>query len=358
MNLETKPDLEKCLDRVEAWWDGEMLDRPPVSIFVRPKQPPREVPSHHADLRSRWLDTDYQIERVTAAVESNVFLAETFPKYFPNLGPDIAATCFGSELTFGEQTSWSSPVLKNIRDFLKMQPDMEAFYWQHVRQMTRESIRRGQGKWITAITDIHAGGDLLAAMREPQDLAFDFADDIEGVELACQHVAPMYNALHENIISLMPAGQPSCTWGSIVSRKRMYYHSCDFICMISAEMFRRTILPVLEYESRQTQRGIFHLDGPGALRHLDDLLALPKLSAIQWVYGTGKGAAADWLDVYRRIQSAGKGMEVVCTGLDDARRVMAALKPKGCWLVLWADCDEAGGKAFLKEVERWAAGKK
>jgi len=123
-------------------------------------------------------------------------------------------------------------------------------------------------------------------------------------------------------------------------------------------MFRRTILPGLEYESRQTKHGIFHLDGPGALRHLDDLLALPMLHAIQWVYGANNGPATRWLDVYRRIQAAGKGMEVACTDLDDARKIMAALKPKGCWLVLWADCDEQTAKAFLKEVDRWAAGKK
>lgn len=30
IQLETKPDMMQCLERVYAWYDGEMLDRPPV----------------------------------------------------------------------------------------------------------------------------------------------------------------------------------------------------------------------------------------------------------------------------------------------------------------------------------------
>ena len=104
-------------------------------------------------------------------------------------------------------------------------------------------------------------------------------------------------------------------------------------------------------------RNHFHLDGPGALKHLDRLLELPELYGIQWVYGAGHGPASNWLHVYKKIQAAGKCMEVLCEGVDDARTIMENLKPQGVWLngVGFQSPEEA--EAFLKDVERWGLGR-
>ena len=41
------------------------------------------------------------------------FLAETFPVFWPNLGPEIFAAFFGSELVFQETTSYAVPAVKS-----------------------------------------------------------------------------------------------------------------------------------------------------------------------------------------------------------------------------------------------------
>lgn len=40
-------------------------------------------------------------------------------------------------------------------------------------------------------------------------------------------------------------------------------------------------------------------------------LALEALEAVQWVPGDGQPGAGHWIDVYRRIAAAGKGMWIV-----------------------------------------------
>ena len=78
MDLPTKPDFEACLDRVEAWWDCRIIDRPPVTIRVQPDGPPkRTVPDHPGPLRDRWLDAEYHVDCMEAAAENGVYLAET-----------------------------------------------------------------------------------------------------------------------------------------------------------------------------------------------------------------------------------------------------------------------------------------
>jgi len=64
--------------------------------------------------------------------------------------------------------------------------------------------------------------------------------------------------------------------------------------MISPEMARDHVVPTKHIETAALERSIFHLDGLQALKHLDTTLALPGLTALQWVYGAGQGPAARW----------------------------------------------------------------
>ena len=43
----------------------------------------------------------------------------------------------------------------------------------------------------------------------------------------------------------------------------------------------------------------------------NDILALPKLHAVQWQMGDGKKPAEAWLDVYRKIRAGGKEAWIV-----------------------------------------------
>ena len=350
-----KPDFDQCLDRVEAWWARQIIDRPPVSLSVHGSKKPRPVPAHHSDIRQRWLDVEYNLQRAEANIESTVYLAESFPRFMPNLGPEVCATTLGCDLKFAENTSWSVPCATDIRHVLSKQPDLDTTYWNIIRRMTELSAQRGGGKWITGVTDLHTNADLLASLRDPENLALDYADDLEGVQLACRHVTPWFSLYFDDLYRRAGASSLPCsTWGIALSRGRCYYVSCDFICMISPAMFAVTVLPAIAWECDRLEHSIFHLDGPGALKHLDALLALPRLDAIQWTYGAGQGPAAKWIEVYQRIQRAGKGMEVHIASLDDARTIMENLRPEGVWMSLGSGMDMDSAQAFLRDVERWA----
>ncbi len=353
MELQTKPDFQECLDRVEAWWDGRTLDRPPVSLTVRSDRPARQVPSNHSSARARKCDVEYVLDAAAARIDAGVYLAENFPKFMPNLGPEVCATAYGAALEIAEDTSWSSPCVGGIGEVLGLEPDLDTPYWTTIRRMTDLSLEMGAGRWLTAVTDLHTNGDLLAALRDPQGLALDFAMDSPGVRAACEHITPHAAVFFDDLCArIAAAGQPCCTWGPAISRTSMYYVSCDFLCMISPTMAAETILPAIEWEAGRLDRSIFHLDGPGALAHLDALLALPALDAVQWIYGAGGGKASDWIDVYRRILAAGKLAEVNAADMDDARAVVAQLGTKGLWISVGGSYDRAEAESFLADMER------
>ena len=109
-----------------------------------------------------------------------------------------------------------------------------------------------------------------------------------------------------------------------MSRKPSYITQCDFCYMIGSPMFREFVLDTLCEDTQRLEHTIYHLDGVGQLNHLDDILAIKDLSAVQWIYGDGKPSAVHWLDVYRRIAAAGKGM-MICGSAQDYLDVLAHL---------------------------------
>lgn len=358
MELRTKPDLDRVVERFDAWWHRQVLGRPPVTIGVRPDRPVPWPKKQHATLRDRWMDVAYAVDCAEAAAAGGVFLAEAFPMFFPNVGPELCATVFGCDLEFTPESSFSVPVARSCRDILALTPNLDTTYWNAVRAMTDRSLERGRGKWITGLPDLHTGGDLVAALRNPQDLCLDLADDLPGVRAAVDHVNRFYPLMYNDFWDrIKAAGQPCTSWTPTLHAGPTYAVSCDFMCMISPRMMAETILPSIQWECRWLEHSLFHLDGPGALMHLDALLEIPELDAIQWVYGAGHGPARRWIDVYRRVQAAGKGIQILADDIADARAVAEHIRPEGAWFCVGGQCSRTEAEAFLKWVERWAAGK-
>ena len=96
---------------------------------------------------------------------------------------------------------------------------------------------------------------------------------------------------------------------------------------------------------------IYHLDGVNALGHLDSLLEIKELNAIQWVYGAGHGRASDWLPVYKRCQAAGKGLQM-CLEPNEFDLFMEQLRPEGLFISTTVGSKEEG-EALLRKVARW-----
>jgi hypothetical protein len=87
------------------------------------------------------------------------------------------------------------------------------------------------------------------------------------------------------------------------------------------DAFDRFVKPELAASCRRLPDTIYHMDGPGQLRHLDSLLTIPELKAIQWVPGAGQPGVGEWPDVYRKIRDAGKRIQFFTSQDPDGWRV-------------------------------------
>ncbi len=358
--LQLKPDFGRTIDRFEAWWNCQVLDRPPVTLRVaapaRAAMPPSRA--QPAMLRDRWMDVQYVVDTAIEAISSRVYPGDSLPIFWSNLGPEITATLFGCPLEFGPDTSWSSPVVHHQNEWRRIidsPPDFSNIYWQTIEAMMRYALDICDQRFVVGMTDLHGNYDILAALRDPQALCEDILDAPELVRQAGRHVSHGFAAAFKRQYAIIrQAGFGSTCWTPSYHQGPAYVPSCDFWCMVSDEVADNMILPDILVEMQPLERSIFHLDGPQALRHLDLLLELPNLHAIQWVFGAGHGPASAWMDVYRRIRSAGKAVQILAENPDDALAVLAAIGPRGVWLDVGGPefPSLAAADSFLLEVQR------
>ena len=137
----------------------------------------------------------------------------------------------------------------------------------------------------------------------------------------------------------------------IPSYGKMHIPSCDFAAMISTRHFEEFCLPVLVNEVKPMTHNVFHVDGRGVAKHLDRILAVPEINAIQWVQGMGADTPImQWLPLIDRIRAAGKSV-VVDLQLTELDEFIESTNPEG--LLLCIAADEGIQPDVIKRVEKW-----
>jgi hypothetical protein len=101
--------------------------------------------------------------------------------------------------------------------------------------------------------------------------------------------------------------------------------------------------------------GTYHLDGPGAIKHLDFLLSIPELRLIQWVPGAGAAPFREWIPLLKRIVGAGKRTIVYCAP-NEMEAYVSELGPERIIVSTTVASAEAGD-AVLAEARRLTAQK-
>lgn len=354
-----KPDFEKSLARIRAFWEYAVIDRPPVEIRLPARKTSPPAPRSYPSDEAMWRDVDYRAECQAWEVENTRYLGDALPVTWPNLGPEVFSAWCGCTYSFGETTTWSTPcILDWERDAPKVKLDPHHELFQLLERYTRSLLELGQGKFITGLTDFHPGGDHAAALREPQILATDLYDHPEQVKALLDAAKADYYTAYDHFYQLVKGSggvDHTVSWmGSLGSQGRFYIPSNDFSAMISTPMFEEFFLPGIREECQFYQRCIYHLDGPSALHHLDALLSIPELGAVQWVPGAGRENFVPWIPVYQRIQKAKKGF-VLYIDAKELPLVFENLRPEGVYFSSISGIkNEAEAEAVLRRIEKWA----
>lgn len=356
MSFNLKPDYYQSLKRYEAFWEREVIDRPPVSILL-PVEKPTEVPKkQYKNQQERWLDIDFRAGTTAISLKNYEYYADALPIAWPNMGPGILSAWCGCDYCFGEDTAWSEPCIREWNsDAPKASFSEEHPLFKTTVEYTKRLLELGKGNFIVGLTDFHPGGDHLAALRGTEELAVDLIEHSEKVKTKLQNSKDDFFRAYDIFYNMLrDAGMPITSWTPLIHDGRFYIPCNDFSCMISTGMFEEFFVPGITEECRFYDRSIYHLDGPGAIRHLDSILSIKELDAVQWVPTAGEEGFTQWAYIYRKIQAAGKAVQLHTLSVKELPLVFETLKPEGVWFSNIAGIkDRNTADAVLKRISAW-----
>jgi len=345
-----KEDFEKTKQRYIEYWNKENHDRPIIWVTApREGYVPKAILTQDR-LVDKWTDTEYVIRSSRENFARTYFGGEAFPILCPNLGPDIFGAILGCGLEFGEETSWAKHIIENWEDVKEFKFDPENKWWKKIKDMTIQITDDACGDYFVGITDLHPGADGIVSLRGPENLCYDLLDHPGEVKKVNFELLEVYKTVLDELYKLTIKNQEGSTnWMGIWHWGKWYVASSDFSCMISSDMFDEFILPELKEEINYLDASMYHLDGPGALKHLDKLLQMQNLDGIQWVYSAGKPTAAYWISTLKKIQAAGKLIQVDIVP-EDLDILLAELKLERVMYKVNCSCEDEAKNLIKKSL--------
>jgi hypothetical protein len=324
-----KPDLEDAIQRWQAFYAGELIDRPPVCV-IAPRDGYRgAVPITYHDKVFGEIDTI--LEQGLSNAEATFWGGEAVPSFYPSFGPDEIAVFSGAELHWSQDspdTNWSLPFIEEWENSFPLNLQKTNPLYQRQLEIYRRAAEKFSGKILLVAPDLHTNMDLLAAIRGPQRLCMDLIDCPDQIDRAILDARAIFRDFWRELVVAGHMDQYGYALEShaLYSREGSATLQCDFSIMMSPAMFRRWVLPALEEEAAIVKHVVYHWDGPGALVHMADLLTSRGLHTLSFVPGDGHGDPVDHLDILQQIQAGGKAIHVWGTP-DQCKQMHRELRP-------------------------------
>jgi hypothetical protein len=308
IKLEYKADFERAQNYWDAFWSHSFIDRPCTIITADGDKPKGSIPR----LQPIEADFNIMVSEYDKYLKSHHFLGECIPGFRPGFGPDQFAGFLGAPIKVdpnSKDTSWSVKIVEDWKEFLPLEIDYTSPCWQRMHEFHEFTENYFREKCLIYEIDLHSNIDGLEALRGAQKLLFDLIDTPEIIQDAMSQIRPIHQKVYE---AFYKYGNKSVlgtnsTMG-LYNRKRTTNIQADFICLMTPEMVRKHVLPALEEEACYLDNSCFHLDGPGSLAYLDDILSIKQIQAVQWLPGEGTKPQHEWPEVLHKIQKAGKAI--------------------------------------------------
>jgi len=312
MTFLTNPRFEHARRMWDRFWNDEPTGRPLVvaTAVDHGKRAGRDIGyGYRQAMAGNYAEA---LERIDAALSCTEYFGEAIPFFSPDHGPDQFAAFLGAGFHASKDTTWASPVVDDWAKFLPLVLQDDNPVWRSYRAFSQALADHTRGRYCVGMADLHSNIDTLAALRGPQNLCMDLYECPDLVDQAMAQVRALFPVVYNAIFDAGDMEHSgSIGWIPFWCRGKYASIQADFICMISPDMARRFVIPALEEEAGFLDHCIYHLDGPGALQHLDDLLSIKDLDAVQWIAGAGQPPQWEWMDVLKKCRNAGKKLQLL-----------------------------------------------
>ncbi len=338
-----KANWDQTRDRFVQWWNRKGLligmwgaiqvDRPIHEVVSQPLEP--------ETLEKRYCDPEFRAAENHYRLSRSLFPLDILPIATTDLGPGSLALFLGARPEFTEDTVWFHPCFDKEPEPEKLSPlqfDEENYWWRVTERILRSCVELSRGKYIVGCPDLVENLDVLCSLRGTQQVLMDMIERPSWVEQKIWEINQVWFDAYERIYNIIKLEDGSSAFGAFYlwGLGKVAKLQCDASAMFSPKMFKQFVVPALTAQCEWLDYSLYHLDGTEALIHLDALLEIEALDAIEWTPQAGieTGGNKRWYDLYRRILSAGKSVQVVNVELHEVVPLLDAIGPHGVYMLI------------------------
>lgn len=337
-----KENVEETKQHFQDWWQRKGLVVGNWGAIMHPgtHRVNMEAPPFPQDPRDVYLNVPLRAQRAHYELSRSLSPLDILPVADPIMGPGSLALFLGCEPGFSPETVWFEPCWENEPDPESLPPlvfNPDNPWWKLTEETVRVFAEMGRGKYLTACPDLVENIDVLASLREPQRLMIDMVERPEWVEQKVKEITQVWFEAYSRIYDIIKQEDGSSVFGAfrVWSPGKTAKLQCDASAMFSPAMFQQFVVPELTVQCEWLDRSLYHLDGTQAMGHLDALLSIDALDAIEWTPQAGieKGGHARWFPLYRRIIEAGKCVQIIGAHPHEIAPLLNAIGSQGVYLL-------------------------
>ena len=331
MTTTWKPNLEETKRRYVDWWNHKGIVLNMWEHFQEGVKPHADVPkpAPPKDLNQKWFDPQWRADYLDWYVAHSSLMADMLPVANTQLGPGSLAAILGGVFEGGEDTIWIHPD-PNYSDDIVFNPEHPN--WLLHKELLKACKAKAQGHYYVGMPDLMEGLDVLAAIKGTDKVLLDTVMQPEVLEHQMQQINDIYFRVFDELYDIIREGDEMafCYFSSWAPGKMSKLQS-DISTMISVDDYRRFVQPFIREQCQKIDYTLYHLDGVGAMHHLDALLEIEELNAIQWTPGVGEpqGGSPKWYDLYKKILAGGKSIMACWVTLDELKPLLDNIGGEG-----------------------------
>lgn len=331
MNITWKTNWEESRKHYIDWWKGNGLV---ISMWEHlekegEQHEPVPEPSQHANLEQFYFDPEWRAEFLHHQLSKSSFLADIPPVANTHLGPGSLSAILGAELDAGEDTIWIRHK-DDIGNEIELDPNNK--WWKLHLDLVKACKEKSQGKYFVGCPDLIEGLDTLAGMKGSDTVLMDMLMNPEFLEQQLQKINDIYFDVFDQIYNIINVnGEMAFCYFSLWAPGKVSKLQSDISVMISEDDFRRFVQPYIREQCQKIDYTLYHLDGVDAIRHLDAILEIEELNAVQWTPGVGEpqGGHPRWYDLYKKILNKGKSVMPCWVELDELKPLLNNVGAEG-----------------------------
>ncbi len=329
---------------VISMWEHLKTDAPPHAQIT--------APPTAKDWQDHWFNPQRRAQQIHYDLAHSSLKADIPPVANTQLGPGSLSAILGANLEGAEDTIW----IKHVPDFGdNFVLDEQNPWWRVHLDLLKAAKDLAQGQYYVGCPDLVEGLDAIIGVKGTETVLMDMVLRPEVLEQQLQTVNDIYFQVFDRIYDIIQEdGEMAFCYFSLWAPGKVSKLQCDVSLMISEKDFNRFAIPYLRQQCERIDYTLYHLDGVQAQRHLDSLLEIDKLNAIQWTPGVGEPQGGDprWYDLYKRILATGKSVMPCWVEVDELQPLLDNVGNQGLNVLMHfkteKDIDEA-----LKIAEKY-----